>query len=562
MDENQNKISDDTSIFQKAVAEMVSFEEGQLISGKVVQIDSDFVYLDINYKSEGKIPISEFKTDLPKKGETLTVVFEKKEDRNGNVLVSKSKADSISYRSVLKNAYANNEHVFGKFVRVVPNGIEVELGGSSTIGFCPASKADNSKVEDLSKLIGIESGFKILKLEQRKLILSRRDYLKEVSDANRDNFFNTQKEGDVVEGIVKSFTSFGAFIDLGGFDGLLHINDMSWGHVSRPKEYVKKGDKIELIVLALDKEQKKINLSLKHFTPDPWLSFSDKYHIDDVVKGRVTKMIDYGAFVEIENGIEGFVHVSELSWVKRLKHPKEVLSIGEEIEAKILEFDIENQKISLGVKQILDNPWDTIEERYKVGQVITAPVIKTTNSGAFVRLEDGIDGFVYIDDLSWTKKIKNPSSVLKVGESYSFAIISVDPNERRIRLGVKQLTNDPWENLVNNYSKYSEITGEIISKTEFGLFVKVDGDIEGLISINQLAEADLKGNENNPEAAMANYTVGDKITCAVLDINEEKKRLSLSIKALVSSEQRKEMSKYLHTENDNEPTATLGDFIK
>lgn len=563
MGEVKNKITDDESIFQKAIDSMVSFEEGSLITGKVIQIDSDYVYLDIGYKSEGKIPISEFNKELPKLGDSLKVIFEKREDRGGSVLVSKTKADSLGYKAVLKDAFATNAPVFGKFTKVVNNGLEVTLGDSSTtVGFCPASKADDSKVEDLATLLGVESGFKILKMEQRKLILSRRDFLKEVSEANRNKFFETQKEGDVVEGVVKSFTSFGAFIDLGGFDGLLHINDMCWGHVAKPKEYVKKGDKIELIVLALDREQKKINLSLKHFTPDPWLTFSEKYHIGDIVKGKVTKLIDYGLFVEIESGIEGFVHISELSWAKRVKYANELFSSGDQIEAKILDFDIENQKISLSIKQILDNPWTTVGERYHVGQVVDAPVIKITNSGAFVKLEDGIDGFCYVEDLSWTKKIKNISSVLKVGETHQFAIIAVDPIEQRIRVGVKQLSDDPWENLANKYSKYSEITGQIISKTDFGLFVKVEGDIEGLIGINQLGEADLEGNENNPEQAMAKYNVGDQITCAVLDINQEKKRLSLSIKALVSSEQRKEMSKYLHFENDDEPTATLEDFIK
>lgn len=550
----------DREEFEKSIDNMGIISENELVEGVVIQIDSDYVYISIGYKSDGRIPVAEFNGNLPKINDKITVFLEKKEGRGGELLLSKTKADEMAYQVVLQEAYKNNSPVYGKIIKAIPNGLEVELGGAIK-AFCPASKADINKVDELEKLVNVESGFKILKYEKRKLIVSRRDFLKERADANREKFFASVHEGDVVDGIVKSFTSFGAFIDLGGFDGLLHINDMSWGHVARPKDYVKKGDKIELIVLALDTNDKKINLSLKHFTPDPWLSFSEKFNEGDIVKGKVTKLIDYGAFVEIEQGIEGFVHVSELSWVKRLKNPKEVLSIGDEIEAKILDFDIESQRISLGVKQVLDNPWEKIEENYHVGQIITGPVVKITNSGAFVQLQEGIDGFVHVEDLSWTRKIKNPASILKVGEERSFSVVSIDPQEQRIRLGVKQLSDDPWEVLSTGYGRGSEISGEITSKTDFGLFVKVVGDIEGLINVHQLADADLKGNEDNPEAAMAKYNVGDTIKCAILDINPEKKRLSLSIKALITNQQRNEISKYLQDDGDEEGTATLADFL-
>lgn len=562
MDEREektmNKINELQEEFMKSLDELETIEENQLVEGTVIQVDSEFVFIDIGYKSEGKIPVSKFDGEVPAVNDKITVFLEKKEGRGGEIIVSKDKADSIKYQSVLKEAFQNDEPVFGKFSKAVKNGLEVELGGSVT-GFCPISKAEINKTEDAEKLVGLESGFKILKLERRKLIVSRRDFLKEETDKNREKFFTTIHEGDVVEGAVKSFTSFGAFIDLGGFDGLLHINDMSWGHVSRPKDYVKKGDKIELIVLALDHDDKKINLSLKHFTPDPWLSFSEKYNVEDVIKGKVTKLIEYGAFVEIEEGIEGFVHISELSWVKRIKHPKEVLNVGDEIEAKILDFDIDSQRISLGVKQVLDNPWDSIGDRYQVGQTVTGPVVKITNSGAFVNLEEGIDGFIHVDDLSWTRKIKNPGSVLKQGEDTSFAIIAVDTDERRIRLGLKQLSDDPWSLLSSKYGKNSEIEGVITSITDFGLFVKVEGEIEGLINVHQLPESD---EVEDKAEVLAKYKEGDAIKCAVLEISPAKKRLSLSVKALLNNQQRKEISKYIHDGDDDEPTATLADFIK
>ena len=544
--------------FMKSLDGMEAIKENQLVSGTVIQVDSEYVFIDIGYKSEGKISTGEFYDNIPNVGDKITVFLIKKEGKNGEIVVSKKKADAMHYWVVVKEAFDNNGSVEGVFTKAVNNGLEVELG-NTVKAFCPISKAEIQKTEDSEKLVGVQSGFTILKLEGKKVIVSRRDFLKKEIDKKRDEFFASAKEGDVIEGIVKSFTSFGAFIDLGGFDGLLHINDMSWGHVARPKDYVKRGQKIELIVLALDHKDFKINLSLKHFTPDPWLHFTESYNAEDLVKGKVTKLIDFGAFVEIEEGIEGFVHISELSWVKRIKHPKEILSVGDKIEAKILDFDIDTQRISLGVKQVLDNPWDTMDAKYSVGKQITGPVVKITKAGAFVNIEEGIDGFIHVDDLSWTKRVKNPGSVLKAGEDVTLAIISVNKEERRIRLGMKQLSDDPWDSLSSKYSKGDILDGVISTKTDFGLFVKVEGDIEGLISVHQLPESEEK---EDPAAIMESYKEGAEIKCAILDINPSRKRLSLSVKALLKSQQRKDMAKYIHDDKDENTTATLADFIK
>lgn len=357
-------------------------------------------------------------------------------------------------------------------------------------------------------------------------------------------------------GVVKSFTSFGAFIDLGGFDGLLHINDMSWGHVTRPKDFVKKDQEIKLKVIRLDPEENKINLSLKHFSEDPWSTFESRYNVEDVVKGKVTKLTDFGAFVEIEEGIEGLVHISELSWVKRIKHPQEVLSIGDDCQVMILGYDIQQGRISLGIKQVLPNPWDTIIEEYPIGKIVTKKVKKITNAGAFVELEEGIDGFLHVDDMSWTKRIKNISSILKEGEDVEVVILGIDPEARRIALGVKQLTEDPWNVLVNNFPRGTIIDGEITNKTDFGLFVKVDGDIEGLIHKNNLSV----NKDDDPEEELAKFNIGDKIKCVVTEINPMRQRLSLSVKELKLREQKAEISKYMH-ETEDDSTFTLGDLI-
>jgi len=305
--------------------------------------------------------------------------------------------------------------------------------------------------------------------------------MEEETERRREAFFHTTQIGDTVKGIVKSFTSFGAFIDLGGFDGLLHINDMSWGHVTRPKDFVRKGQEIELKVIRLDPEEKRINLSLKHFSPDPWNSFEEKYHVGDVVKGKVTKLTDYGAFIEVEEGIEGLAHISEFSWVKKVHKPEDVLKPGDVVDCMILGYDIPAGKVSLGLKQVQPNPWDTIDERYPVGTRLRRKIVKVTNAGAFIEMEEGIDGFLHIDDYSWTQKIKNPSSVLHEGEEIDVIVLESNPEERNIRLGVKQLSEDPWRSFAKTYRPGSIVEGTVSSVADFGVFVKVPGDIEGLI---------------------------------------------------------------------------------
>ena len=533
-------------------------EEGQLVEGTVIEVGPEQVFVDVGYKSEGKIPTEEF-DDKPSIGDTVSVVLVSKEGKGGQVVVSKRRADMMEFWKTLKEAFQEKEPVEGTFSKAIKGGYEVDLGFGIT-AFNPMSQTDVRRVEDPEEFVGQKSKFLIERFQREKrarIVLSRRSWLERDIEKRKNEFFASIHEGDDVEGRVKSFTSFGAFVDLGGFDGLLHLNDMSWGHATRPKDYVKKDQEIKVKVIKIDPESKKINLSLKHFTPDPWTVFEERYNIDDVVKGQVTKLADFGAFIEIEEGIEGLAHVSELSWVKRIKHPREVLAIGDEVEVKILDYDLEQGRVSLGLKQVLPNPWDSIEEQFPIGKRMTLEVKKLTNAGAFLEIEEGIDGFLHVDDLSWTKKLRHPSAMIKEGEEIEVAVIELDKEAKRIRLGVKQLSDDPWQALKTAYPKGSKIEGVVSGITDFGVFIRVQGGIEGLIP-----RAHCFGPGEEPvEDLNTLFKEGDEVTAAVIEINTTSQRLGLSIRDLKKKQQRKEMAKYIHDEEE-ESTFTLGDFLK
>ncbi|MCK9287233.1 MAG: (d)CMP kinase [Sphaerochaetaceae bacterium] len=547
-----------TMLQEEYLRSLDGIEDGQLVTGTVVQVNNEYVFVDVGYKSEGRIPIDEFST-IPAVSDEVKVIIVNKEGKGGQIVISKKRADVKERTELLKEAAEKRSPVLGKFIKVIKGGFEVDLG-SDFIGFCPLSKADVQRVEDPETMIGVTDYFIIDKFHtgnKLKSVVSRREYLENKIKENKEKFFATVKIGDVVEGTVKSFTSFGAFIDLGGFDGLLHINDMSWGHVTKPKDFVKKGQTIQLRLINIDPTTQKINLSLKHMQEDPWTSFEERYHINDVVKAPVTKITSFGVFIEIENGIEGLAHISELSWTKRINNPKEILSIGDVVEAKILGYDLDKKRVSLGLKQLEENPWDTIEERYPNGKTLAKPVVKVTNSGAFINLEEGIDGFLHIDDISWTKKIRNMSEFCKEGDVIDVVVTRVDSATRHIRLGVKQLEGNPWQTLRHDYPKGSTISGVVSNVTDFGVFVRVLGDIEGLISKYNLIGPD----EEFTDAVLAKFKVGDPVQAAVLEVNPNTQKLSLSIKELIRKSQQSEISKYIHDDDDSD-TFTFGDLMK
>ncbi len=556
MEEKKTRMQD--LLQEEYLKSLDGIEDGQLVAGTVVQVNNEYVFVDVGYKSEGRISRDEF-ASIPEVGDEVKVVIITKEGKGGQIVVSKKRADFKERTDELKTASESRSPVLGKFEKVIKGGFEVDLGGEYK-GFCPLSKADVQRVEDPETMIGITDYFIIDKFHggtKLKSVVNRREYLDQKIKENKEKFFSTVQIGDVVEGVVKSFTSFGAFIDLGGFDGLLHINDMSWGHVTRPKDFVKKGQVVQLRLINIDPETQKINLSLKHMQEDPWTTFEQKYNVGDTIKAPVTKITTFGAFIEIEPGIEGLAHISELSWTKRINNPKEVLDVGDVVEAKILGYDLDKKRVSLGLKQLEENPWDTISDRYPIGMTLSKPVVKITNSGAFINLEEGIDGFLHIDDISWTKKVKNMASFCSEGDVIDVVVIRVEPDNRRIRLGVKQLEGNPWQTLRHDYPKFSTISGVITNVTDFGVFVKVMGDIEGLISKYNLVGPD----EEFTDEVLKKYNVGDPITAMVVECNPSTQKLSLSVKEMVRRSQQSEIAKYIHEDNEND-TYSLAEMMR
>ena len=548
-----------TQLQEEYLKNLEQLEEGQMVEGHVIQVTGDHVFINIGYKSEGKIPIEEFR-EIPKDGDIVSVILITKENKHGEVIVSKQKADVKIFWKNLRQAFQDHTPVEGTIEKLIKGGFDVNLG-ADVHAFLPISQSDVQKVDKPEKFIGIKTRFYVERLysdSKVNIVVNRRKCMEEEIEQKRNDFFNNTRIGEDVTGIVKSFTSFGAFIDLGGFDGLLHINDMSWGHVTRPKDFVRKGQEIKLKAIRIDPAEKRINLSLKHFSEDPWVHFEGKYHVNDIVKGKVTKLTEFGAFIELEEGIEGLAHISEFSWVKKIQKPSEVVSIGDIIECMILGYDLQAGRVSLGLKQITANPWNNIEEKYPVGTRLTRKVLKITNAGAYIELEEGIDGFLHGDDISWTRKIKHPGSELQVGQEIEIMVIAVEKENRNIRLGIKQLSEDPWKSFAETYKPGSLVEGEISSITDFGMFIKVPGGIEGLIHKTNLVSS----RDETPEDALKKYHEGDKIKAIVLELQPDKQKVAFSIRDYQKKVQQEELSRYMSADESDDSTYTLGDFLK
>ena len=548
-----------TQLQEEYLKNLEHLEEGQMVEGHVIQVTQDQVFINIGYKSEGKIPLEEF-SETPKENDVVSVILITKENKHGEVIVSKQKADAKIFWKNLRQAFQDHTPVSGTIEKIIKGGFDVNLGAEAH-AFLPISQSDIQKVDKPEKFLGLKSKFYLERLysdNKVNIVVNRRKCMEEEIEQKRNDFFNNTQIGTDITGIVKSFTSFGAFIDLGGFDGLLHINDMSWGHVTRPKDFVKKGQEINLKVIRIDPVEKRINLSIKHFTEDPWMHFEDKYHVNDIVKGKVTKLTEFGAFIELEEGIEGLAHISEFSWVKKIQKPGEVLNIGDETECMILGYDLQAGRVSLGLKQVTQNPWLDIEDKYPVGTRLMRKVVKVTNAGAYVELEEGIDGFLHSDDISWTRKIKHPGSELSVGKEIELMVIALDKDNRNIRLGIKQLSNDPWKSFAESYKSGSLVEGEVSSVTDFGIFVRLPGGIEGLIHKTNLTE----NRDDSPEDALKKYHEGDKIKAVVLELQPEKQKVAFSIRDYQKKVQQEELSRYMSADESDDSTHTLGDILK
>ena len=498
--------------------------EGSIVTGTIQEIRPQVVLVDIGYKSEGAISISEFEDEEIEVGDQIEVLLERLENDEGIVVLSKEKAAHKQNWDKIVGVYRDGGLVKGKVKSVVKGGLMVNVGVEA---FLPGSQVDIIPPRDLNEYVGKVYEFKIVKVndDRKNIVLSRREVIEAERADQRQRFLETVKEGDKVEGIVKNITDFGAFVDLRGMDGLLHITDMSWGRVNHPSEMLHIAQSLEVVILEVDREKERVSLGLKQMTDNPWADIERKYPINSHVKGRVTKLLPYGAFVELEKGVEGLVHVSELSWVKRITRPSDVLKLDQEIEAVVLSISVKEQKISLGVRQLEDNPWADIESRFPIGTVIKGQVRNLTPYGAFVGLEEGIDGMIHVSDMSWTRKINHPSEVLKKGDEVEAIVLEIKKEDQRVSLGIKQLESDPWESINDRFKVGDMVTGQVAKIASFGAFVNLDGDIDGLIHISQLSE-------DHVERVKDVIKVGDEITARVIKVDSIERRIGLSIKAV------------------------------
>jgi small subunit ribosomal protein S1 len=532
------------------IKDLASFGEGQIVDGTVAGVTADTVFVDIGYKSEGEVSLSEF-PGTPSRGERIRVMIIRTETRDGKLILSKQKADEIVEWDVITKAYSEGSPVEGKVVDQVKGGYTVDVKRFKA--FLPLSQS--MRTDDPRTLIGKVFLFKIDKLDGKSnLVVSQRKYLDEMRERKTREFFQTRKEGEIVQGVVKNIVTYGAFIDLGGIDGLLHINDISWGRAGDPRKYVKSGETITVKILSLDPQSKKISLGLKQLTPDPWDSFAQRYEKGKKYAGTVKKLTSFGAFVELEEGIEGLLHVSELSWTKRVNHPKDVIKAGDRVETMILEYDLAKRNVSLGLKQVLENPWDTIDRKYPVGSRVKAKIVNAIKSGVFVELEEGIEGFLASGDVAWTKQTRGLTESFKKDDALEVLVLSVDKENRKIQVGVKQLLQNPWETLKSLCPKGSLVTGKVTSVTDFGVFVKVSEEIEGLIHVSNIAREKVE----NPGSVLK---VGDEVTAVVLDIDQEKKRVTLSIKDYLKVQEKKDIAQYIEDDRAKTGLVTLGDLI-
>lgn len=520
-DENEENTS---TLFARLYKDSVkTLAEGEIVKGKVIALRGHEALVDINYKSEGLLSLDEFPDPRSiKVGDEVEVMFEAIDDESGMVVLSKRRADyQKCWDGLLANA-SEGSIIEGKISKKVRGGFMVDVG---TEAFLPASLLDVKPVKNLDQFLGQTSKFVIVKInyKRRNIVVSRKDFLEKEREEVRSKFLENLQVNQIVKGRVKNITDFGAFIDLGGIDGLLHITDISWGRVSHPSEILNLGDEIQVAVIGIDRENSKVSLGLKQITASPWEAAEEKYTIGNRFRGRVTNLLPYGAFVELEKGIEGLIHVSEFSWTKRINHPSEVVKVGDEVEVMILHVDKSSRKLSLGLKQLEANPWDTVNERFKKGDILEGRVRNVTDYGVFVELEPGIDGLIHASDLSWTRKFTSPAEIFKKGDSIKAKILDIDQDGRKISLGVKQLSEDPWPVLSRSLHAGSLVTGKVIKVVNFGVFVELENGLDGLIHISEIPQ-------NLAGKLESHFQAGETIQVSILSVDDESRKIALSLK--------------------------------
>ncbi len=538
------------ALFENSIKELKS---GNVVTGTIVQVNKDTVVVDVGGKSEGLIPINEFTGEdgiavEMKVGDQFDVLIERTENEHGLISLSKEKAD----RQKVWNALEEDAVVPGRIVSRIKGGLTVDIGVNA---FLPGSQVDLRPVRNLDKLIGETFDFKIIKLNKRRgnIVLSRRVLLETERESQRGDTLKTLTEDQTVEGIVKNLTDYGAFIDLGGIDGLLHITDMSWGRVNHPSDILTVGDTIEVKVLKFDRDKERVSLGMKQTTTDPWFEVEKNYPVGAKAVGKVVSLTDYGAFVELAQGVEGLIHVSEMSWTKRIKHPNKILNVGDEVESIVLALDIPNRRISLGLKQVDANPWEVIESKFPAGTIIEGQIKNITDFGIFVGVDEGIDGLVHISDLSWVKRIKHPSEVYKKGDTVKAVVLSIDGDNERFSLGIKQLEEDPWQAIPKRYTPGTIIRGTITSVTDFGIFMQIEEGIEGLIHVSEIS----KEKVDSPKDFAS---VGDELEAVVLNVDTVDRKIALSIKHLSTQKEKAEVDAFLGAQKS--ATSNLGALLQ
>jgi small subunit ribosomal protein S1 len=548
----------DAEDFQTLYEESLkAVEEGQILKGTVINITPDHVTVDVGYKCEGQIPIREFyrrdqRPDV-KIGDRINVLIEKKANEEGLLILSKEKADRVTLWKEITRSCREGEVIEGEIVAKVKGGLSVDIDG--ILAFLPGSQIDLKPVRDLDSLVGKRFKFKVIKFNRKRnnIVLSRRVLLDEERKVQRESTLKFLAEGEIVEGMVKNLTEYGAFIDLGGVDGLLHITDISWGRVGHPSEKLAVGDRLKVKVLHFDQEKGKVSLGLKQAQPDPWNSVLEKYPVGSRVRAKVVSLADYGVFAELEEGVEGLIHISEMSWNKKARHPSKIVQPADQLEVVVLDCDPVKRRISLGMKQTEPNPWDVIAQKYPVGTRVTGKVKTVTDFGVFVGFEEGVDGLVHVSEMSWTKKLKHPGELFKKGQEIEAVILSIDPRNERLSLGIKQLMTDPWKEVARRFRRGEAVTGKVTNVTDFGAFVELEEGIEGLVHVSEISYEKVE----KPSDALK---VGDAVSAVVLHIDPHERRIGLSIKKLKEKSEKAEIEKYIS--NQNAASSNLGELIQ
>jgi small subunit ribosomal protein S1 len=555
-DETEEDTQDSRDFMELYEESLKSIQEGKVVSGQIVQIDNEYVLVDIGYKSEGMIQVSEFIDSsgnlTAAVGDEVDVLLVRKEDKDGRVILSKEKAASVKLWDHIEEVYKDEGTIRGKIISKVKGGLSVDIGLPA---FLPGSQADLPPLKDLDPLVGTEHDFRVIKYEKQQgnIVISRRAVLEVARMALREKTLESLEEGAVVDGTVTNITDYGLFVDVGGIDGLVHVTNMSWGKVGHPSEMYQIGENITVKILNFDKEKQRVSLGVKQVTRDPWSMAEEKYPVGSKIKGCIAGLKKYGAFVEVEEGIQGLVHISEMSWTRKIRHPSDILSVGDMVEALVLNLDVAKNRISLSIKQLEPNPWDVIAESYPIGTILEGKIKNITDFGIFVGIDKGIDGLVHTSDFSWTRQLNHPSELYKKGEEVRAVVLEIDKENEHFSLSIKHLEPDPWDEIPQKYKPGTRVSGIVTNVTDFGLFVELEKGIEGLIHVSQLA----KDKQDNQ---LEKFQVKDEVKAEVVNVSQKDKRIGLSIRKLEESSGRDIYKGYQGDEK--KALSSLGDLLK